>query len=198
MPREKCGRFTLAFMHMINETTRPTPAVYPLQEEFTFLSGATLRLSLVALFVAALLVLLIACVNVTNLLLGRSLGRKKGFAVRCALGAGRFRLARQLLTEGFLLSFSGALLGVGLAAGAVHLFRLLRPISLPLGTVVNVNVQVLAFTVGLAVLTALLFSSAPAWRASQVDLNESLKAAGRSASTGLAARAAGKLLIVAE
>ncbi len=177
---------------------KPIPAVYPLQEEFTFLSGATLRLSLVVLFVAVLLVLLIACVNVTNLLLGRSLGRKKEFAVRCALGAGRFRLARQLLTEGLLLSFSGALLGVGLAAGAVHLFRLLRPIPLPPGTVVSMNLQVLAFAVGLAVLTALLFSSAPAWRASQVDLNESLKAAGRNASTGLAARAAAKILIVAE
>lgn len=174
------------------------PAVYPLQEEFTFLSGATLRLSLMVLFVAVLLVLLIACANVTNLLLGRSLGRKKEFAVRCALGAGRLRLVRQLLTEGLLLSLSGALLGVGLAAGAIHLFRLLRPIQLPPGTVVSVNLHVLAFTVGLAVFTALLFSSAPSWRASQVDLNEDLKAAGRSASSGLAARFAGKGLIVAQ
>ncbi len=174
------------------------PAVHPLQKEFTFLSGANLRLSLLVLFGAVSFVLLIACVNVANLLLGRSLGREKEFAVRFALGAGRVRLIRQLLTEGLLLSFSGALLGIGLAIGVVHIFRVTNPIAMPPGTVVSVNMSVLAFTAGLAVLTALLFGLVPAWKASQVDLNESLKAASRGASRGLAARSAGKALVVVE
>lgn len=174
------------------------PVVYPLRDEFAFLSGGNLRLSLLVLFGSVCFVLLIACVNVANLLLGRSLARGREFAVRAALGAGRARLMRQLLTEGLLLSFFGALLGILLAAAAVHVFRVLNPIGMPPGVTVTVNMQVLAFTAGLAVLTALLFGLVPAWRASQVNLNASLKAAGRGASRGLAARSIGKALVVVE
>src|SRR5262249_40939122 len=79
------------------------PTVYPLQEEFTWMAGRNLRLTLIVLFLAVNGVLLIACLNVANLLLGRSFIRQKEFAVRAALGSGRSRVWRQVLTEGLLL-----------------------------------------------------------------------------------------------
>ncbi len=96
---------------------RRSPVVYPLAEQFAYLTGPNLRLSVMVLFAAVSFVLLIACVNIANLLLGRSVVRQKELAVRAALGSGRARLIRQLLTEGLLLSFAGALLGTLLAAG---------------------------------------------------------------------------------
>ncbi len=162
------------------------------------MTGPTLRLSVIVLFAAVSFVLLIACVNIANLLLGRSLVRQKEFAVRAALGSGRMRLIRQLLTEGLLLSTAGALAGILLALGAVHYFRVLNPIELPPGNPVTVNVYVLAFTAALAVATALLFGLVPAVKASRVDLIDALRANGRSASFSPAARAFGKVLVSAE
>jgi predicted permease len=174
------------------------PAVFPLAEQFAYLSGPTLRLSVMILFGAVIFVLLIACVNIANLLLGRSLARQKELAVRAALGSGRMRLIRQLLTEGLLLSFAGASIGVLLALGAVHYFRILNPIQMPPGNPVSVDVHVLGFTAGLAVATALAFGLAPALKASRVDLIDALRASGRSASLGPTAQAFGKTLVAAE
>jgi predicted permease len=143
-----------------------TPRVSRLQEEFTWLAGRNLRLTLLVLFGAVGFVLLIACVNVANVLLARSVSRQREFAVRAALGSGRWRLAHQLLTEGLLLSALGAGLGVLLAAGAVHLFRTLAPVELPPGSVVRVDLVVLAFTGSLAIATTLVVALVPAWRAS--------------------------------
>ena len=162
------------------------------------MTGPNLRLSVIILFGAVSLVLLIACVNIANLLLGRSIIRQKELAVRSALGSGRWRLVRQLLTEGLLLSFAGAALGVLLALGAVHLFQILNPIQLPPGNPVSVNLQVLAFTIALAGATALLFGLIPALKASQVDLIASLKATTRSSSPSLTARSYGKVLVMSE
>ena len=175
-----------------------TPAMYPLAEEFDYLTGPTLRRSVLVLFAAVIFVLLIACVNIANLLLGRSLGRQKELAVRASLGSGRLRLVRQLLTEGLLLSFSGALGGVLLAIAAVHYFRVLAPIQMPPGNPVSVNPFVLGFTALLAVLTALAFALVPALKASRVDLIDALKASGRTASFAPSARRFGKLLVMAE
>ncbi len=174
------------------------PVVYPLAEEFAYLTGPNLRLSVKVLFAAVSLVLLIACLNIANLLLGRSLVRQKELAVRAALGSGQARLVRQLLTEGLLLSSAGALGGILLAMCAVRYFRALNPIAMPPGNPVSVNVQVLGFTALLAVLTALLFGLVPALRASQVDLIDALKANGRGASFGLGARILGKVLVAVE
>jgi len=175
-----------------------SPVVFPLGEQFAYLTGPNLRLTVILLFAAVTFVLLIACVNIANLLLSRSLVRQKELAVRAALGSGRLRMIRQLLTEGLLLSFAGSLGGILLAFWAVHYFRVLSPIEMPPGNPVAVNVYVIAFTACLAIVTALIFGLAPAWKASKVDLIDILKANGRTASAGPAARMFGKVLVAAE
>jgi predicted permease len=122
------------------------------------------------------LVLLIACGNVANLLLARATQREKEFALRLAVGSGRTRLIRQLLTEGLLLSFSGGLLGVLVAWwGSYALVALVAGGRNGVALNVEPNISVLAFTVGLAIFTGLLFGLAPAFRGSRVDLGPALK-----------------------
>lgn len=181
----------------VNEVER-RPFVYPLAEQFSYLSGPNLRLTVVVLFGAVMFVLFIACVNIANLLLGRSLTRQKEMAVRAALGSGRLRLIRQLLTEGLLLSFAGAAPGTLLAVGAVHLFRALNPIEMPPGNPVSVNLPVLGFTCLLSVATAFLFGLLPAVRASRVDLADAFRTSGRSVSFNRRGRAASQVLVAAE
>lgn len=174
------------------------PVVHPLAEQFAYLTGPNLRLSVMILFGAVIFVLLIACVNIANLLLGRSLARQKELAVRAALGSGRLRLVRQLLTESLLLSFGGAVAGILLTFGTVHYFKVANPIALPPGNPVAVNSYVLGFTAVLTVITAILFGLAPAWKASRVDLVDALRASGRSASFSPAVRTFGRALVSAE
>lgn len=154
------------------------PQVLPLAREFRSLSGTDLRFNLLVLFAAVIAVLMIACVNVANLLFGRSLKRQKELAIRAALGSRRARLLRQLLTENLLLSLCAAVLGSFLAMAVVRYFRALDPVTLPPGAPVAVNLPVLAFTAALSVLTTVVFGFVPAWRASQTDLNDVLKASG--------------------
>lgn len=174
------------------------PVVHPLAEQFAYLTGPNLRLSIVVLFGAVAFVLLIACVNITNLLLGRSLIRQKELAVRAALGSGRLRLLRQLLTESLLLSCAGTFVGILLATGAVHYFKVMNPIELPPGNPVSVNSYVLGFTAVLSVITAVLIGLVPAWKASRVDLIDMLRASGRGASFSPAVRNFGRALVSAE
>ncbi len=175
-----------------------TPTVYELQSEFTWLAGRNLRATVLVLFAAVSAVMLIACLNVANVLMGRSVARQREFAVRAALGSGQSRLLRQLLTEGLLLSTLGALLGVLLAAFAVHVFRTSHPIELPPGSLVTIDTRVLAFSAGLAVLSTLLFGLGPALRATRVDLATMLKTGGRTASDGPARRRVTTMLVMVE
>jgi predicted permease len=149
--------------------------VQPLQE---YLYGYQKKLFL-AFFGAVVLVLLIACLNVANLLLARGATREKEMAVRSSLGAGRPRLVRQMLTESLLLSCLGAGLGLLLACAGVRLVVHLSPeYAIPRVDEISINLRILGFTVLVAFLTSWLFGLFPALRASKPDLNESLKEGG--------------------
>ncbi len=180
------------------DQTRMEPALYELQSEFTWLAGHNLRLSLIALFAAVMVVLVICCANAANLLLGRALTRQREMAIRAALGSGRKRLILQLLTESLLLSVPAAVLGAGLAIAAVHYFRVGNPIELPPTTVVQVNAGVLLFSVLLSIASAVLSGLAPAWRVTRTELIESLKAGGLAVSRDVAGRRLARALIGSE
>jgi putative ABC transport system permease protein len=175
-----------------------TAEVYPLAEQFAYLTGPTLRLSALVLFGAVCFVLLIACVNIANLLLGRCLARQKELAVRAALGSGRARLVRQLLAETLLLTLAGGLAGTLLAAGAVHYFRVLNPIEMPPGNPVAVNRAVLGFAAALTLVTAVASGLIPALRASHADPMDALKVSGRGVSMGPAAGTLTRILAAAQ
>jgi putative ABC transport system permease protein len=143
------------------------------------------------------LVLLIACVNVANLLLARAPARAKEVAIRTALGAGRWRVFRQLLTESLVLGVMGGALGLTLAFWGLDLLLAAIPTTLPFWMKFDLDGRVLGFTAGVTLLTALIFGAAPALLASNVNLNEALKEGGRSAS-GAARHRTLRLLVVAE
>jgi predicted permease len=150
------------------------------------------------LMVIVALVLLIACANIANLLLARSTARARELAVRQALGAGRMRIIRQLLTESLMLALAGGALGIGLAAAANRL--LLAMIShgsdsTPLD--VSLNLRLLAFTFAVTVCTSLLFGTLPALRATRLQLTDSLKS-GRGASSAAGRTPLAKILVVSQ
>jgi predicted permease len=156
------------------------PIVRDLREEFTWMAGRNLRAALLLLSAAVTLLLLIACLNVANLLLGRSVERHRELTVRAALGSRRSRLLRQLFTESMLLGALGAVAGILISVAALRCFHSADPVELPPGNHVTINSQVLAFAVFLTTMTTLLFGLLPAWRASQVDVNDVLKESGRT------------------
>ncbi len=139
------------------------------------------RRGVLVLFAAVGFVLLIACVNLANLMLAKAAGRERELAVRAALGADRSRLIRQVLTESVLLSAMGGAVGVVLAGWLVRLVPALvwEPILAGVSEI-GIDWRVLGFTILLSAVTGLLFGVAPAWRASRVDVNDALKESSRS------------------
>ncbi|HZH90556.1 MAG TPA: ABC transporter permease [Pyrinomonadaceae bacterium] len=158
----------------------------------------SVRTSLLLLFGAVGFVLLIACANVANLLLARSAARRKEIALRTALGAGRPRIIRQLLTESLLLATLGGAAGLILSLFLTDLLIALSPANIPRLNEIKLDARVLGFTVGVVTLVGLLFGLAPAWQASKTDLNEALKDGGRSSTEGHGRNRLRALLIVAE
>ena len=173
------------------------PVVYPLQTEFTFLAGPNLTITVLVLTAAVVVLLLIACMNVANLLMGRALARGRELAIRIAIGSGRGRLVRQLLTESLMLSALATVVGVALAAGLILAFRSLAPVQLPPGARVEMSMPVLMFAVGLAIVTTVLFGLWPAWNLSRPGAPQGLIVE-RSGSSGPHTRGVVKSLVVAE
>jgi predicted permease len=174
------------------------PVLEDLQSEFTWLTSRNLHQGLIILFAVVGFVLLIACVNVANLLLGRATVRQKELGVRAALGARRSRIIRQLLTESVVLSLSGACLGALFAAVCVRYITTKQVMELPPGNPISLNWEVLAFAFLLALLTGALFGVLPAWKASRLDLNEVLKQSTRTTSHGTLNHRTSRNLVVIE
>ncbi|MFI5094559.1 MAG: ABC transporter permease [Candidatus Acidiferrum sp.] len=141
-----------------------------------------LRPALLVLLGAVAFVLLIACANVANLLLARASAREKELAIRAAMGAGRGRLVRQLLTESLILGFAGGLLGLLLAYWGIGALRALVPVNTPRIGEAHIDPLVLAFTFGVSLLTGVFFGLVPAWHVARIDLRETLNEAGRGTS----------------
>ena len=144
------------------------------------------RRGLLLLWGAVTLVLLIACANVAHLLLARSAARRKEFAIRTAVGAGRSRLIRQLLTESGILAATGGILGLALSPLAIHLLMAAGGHGhiVPRTEGIRIDENVIAFTAAASVLTAVLFGLLPAFRSSRVDLVGAMKQSGSEASLG--------------
>jgi putative ABC transport system permease protein len=168
--------------------------IVPMQEQ---LAGDS-RKALLVLLGAVGFVLLVACVNVANLLLARASARAKELAIRASLGASRSRIMRQVIIECLPLGLIGGVLGALLAIWGIDLLSSLLPASLPRGNPITVNSRVLIFTFALALLTILIFGLLPALQAARADVRESLNEGGRG---GIGSRRQGRirrLLVIAE
>ncbi len=156
------------------------------------------RPALILLGWAVLVVMLIACANLSNLMLARSSARQRELAVRAALGAGRGRLARQVLTESVVLVSCGASLGIALAAAGMRLLARMDGLGVPLLGRVHVNGAVLVFAAGLAIVTGLVIGLAPAFQARRVAVQRALKDGERGSTGGRGRTAVRHVLVAAE
>ncbi len=171
-----------------------TAVIRPLRDVMV----GNLKPALLLLQGAALLVLLIACANLANLTLSRTMGRRRELAVRAALGAGRARLVRQLVTESVMLGVAGGACGVGLALVSTRVLLALNPDALPAMFGAPIDWRVLLFSLALSVVTGVLFGLFPAWDAARADLHDSLKEGGRGSSSGRGGERARRVLVVAQ
>ncbi len=189
----------------MNVIARHIEAANPVTNEGLGVSVTSMHTALAGDYREALLillgvvtcVLLVACANVANLMLARATARQKEVAVCAALGASRWRIVRQLLTESLLLGTAGGALGLLVAMWGLDLLLAAIPIKLPFWMNFGLDLRVLGFTLAVSLLTGLIFGIAPALHASNSDLNETLKEGGRSAA-GVGRSRARNLLVVVE
>ena len=157
---------------------------------------------LVVLLAAVAFVLLIACANVANLLLARAAARKREFATRAALGAGRGQIVRQLLVESLTLSLTGGLIGLGLGFAGVRLLLRMNPGDIPRigedGSRITLDLNILLFTLGISILTGIVFGLLPAITASRANLAAALNENGSHASMGVRSGKLRSVLVIAE
>jgi putative ABC transport system permease protein len=171
-----------------------TLRVVPLQKDLT----GDVRPALLILLGVVGFVLLIACVNVANLLLARAGARQGEVAIRLALGATRYRLIRQLLVESLLLSLVGGALGLAFAAGTLDTLVRLIPADLPKVQMIQIDRAVLFFSLGICALTAILFGLVPALAISNPDVQETLRQSGSRATLSVSRNRVGSALVVLE
>jgi putative ABC transport system permease protein len=159
---------------------------------------ASVRSPLLMMMVAVGFVLLIACTNVANLLLARATVRRREISIRIALGAGRGRLIQQFLTEGLLLSVIGGALGIALAWWLMNVLGKIAFPFLPRSQEIGIDSRVLLFTLGVSILTSLVFGLIPSLQAGKTDLQETLKEGGNTMSSGIIGGWLRPILVVVE
>ncbi len=193
-----------SLMPLFQDIARRSPDDFPKNwklrlQDFGETFPSDIQDALWILFGAVGLLLLIACVNVSNLLLSRAAYRRREMAVRAAMGAQRFRLIRQLLAENLLLALGGAVLGVAIAAGGLRgIIAMVPPGTIPDEAHIALNTSVLLFALGVSVAAALLFGLAPALQLSGRDILTPLKEAGRGTAGGVRQRLLRGTLVVGE
>ena len=170
------------------------PSLFPLREELV----GNVQQALLVLLAAVGFLLLMACVNVANLLLARGATRRKEIAIRTALGAGRGRVAAQLLSESLLLALTGGSLGLLLARGVVALVARLGPASIPRLAEARIDARLFLFALAVSVATGILFGIAPAVQGSGADLSTALREGGRGGTTSRSGRRVRSVLVVVE
>jgi predicted permease len=162
-------------------------------------NGGPIKIVFGAMMGAVGFVLLIACANVANLLLARSTGRAREMAIRAALGAGRWRIVRQLLVESLIIASIAGVAGLGLAAAGVRMFdRAVADTGKPYWIVFSFDPLVLSFLVGVCLLTAVLFGLAPALHVARADVHDALREGGRGGTSGRRARRFTSALVVGQ
>jgi putative ABC transport system permease protein len=193
--RDRMAVFAAQFDQQYPDTNRGIRfALIPLRDIFV----GEVRPYLLLIFAMVGVVLLIACVNVVNLLLSRALGRRKEMAVRVALGAGRRRLIQQLLMESVMLSCAGALAGFAISLWLTRMLKLLMRIDLPPWMEIRPDAHVFWFTLGIAILTGLLAGLVPALTASKTNLQTTFQEVSRGASGSRGQRRLRQLLVTGE
>jgi putative ABC transport system permease protein len=204
-PGATIDRARLETSELAKRMVRDFPTMYdatkPLIAKVNPLSSvlvAESRPFLVTLFIAVTLVLMIACVNVANLMLARGEVRRREVAIRTAMGASRYRVMRQALTESLMLALIGGAAGVAVAVVTVGAVRTLIPPSVPRAGEVSVDLVVLLFALGVTVITGMLCGVVPAFRVARDDASNTLKEGGRSAGAGLGRGRVRQALVVSE
>jgi putative ABC transport system permease protein len=172
----------------------PSAYALSLQEQVV----GRVRRALFIMLGAVSFVLLIACANVANLILSQAAARQREMAIRAAVGASRSRLIRQLFAEGLPLSLLGGGVGLLLAAWILKLLISIKPDDLPRANEISVDLRTLCFTLSVSLLTGVVFSLAPAWQFSKLDLNDSLKEGGRGISVSFRRFSLRNILLISE